>query len=202
MAETKKALGRPPTMEAPRETILAHASRLFAEKGFDQTSLNDIARSVGVSKAAVYHYFPSKNALYEEIIVGLLDGLHDFVRDSIGEIEPAEERLARFMRAHATYFERNYTAFATLLHGVGGVGPKGGREIEVRDRFEASLRRLLADGVASGRFRISEVPIAAKGILSMINWMVRWYRPGGEKAAADIADIYFAMIYDGIRAKA
>ena len=199
MADVKKALGRPPTMDAPRETILAHAATLFAENGFELTSLNDIARSVGVSKAAVYHYFSSKQALYEEIIVGLLDGLHEFVTEAIGAGGSAEERLALFMRAHATYFENNYTAFATLLHGVGGVGPKGGREIEVRDRYEAVLRGLLRQGISDGRFQMEDVGIGAKGILAVINWMVRWYKPDGQKTAAEIADIYFAMIYKGIR---
>src|SRR5690349_12244108 len=114
MTETgKKTLGRPPTMPAPRETILASAARLFGERGFEQTSLMDVARAVGVSKAAVYHYFQSKQVLYDEIVIGLLEGLADHVAERVrAEPDPAQ-RLKTFMLAHADYFDQNYTAFVT-----------------------------------------------------------------------------------------
>lgn len=202
MMESKKVvLGRPPSMEAPRETILAFAARLFAEKGFEQTSLQDVARAVGISKAAVYHYFQSKQVIYDEIVVGLLEGLHEYVQEKLDSNPIADERLSIFMRSHAEYFERNYIAFVTLLHGVGGIGTdaRSGRQVVVRDQYEMLLRDLLAEEVSKGRLFVADVAICTRAILSMLNWMSRWYKPGGGKGAVEIAEQYYAMLYQGLR---
>lgn len=202
MAEPKRAsVGRPPSMEAPREFILANAARLFAEKGFEQTSLQDVAKAVGVSKAAVYHYFQSKQAIYDEIVVGLLERLFEYVRERVESEDLAEQKLAIFMRSHAEYFEANYVAFVTLLHAVGGIGAelRSGRQIVVRDQYEMLLRDVLGEGVSTGRFVIDDIAICARGILSMLNWMSRWYRPGGAKSAVEIVQQYYRMLYQGLR---
>ena len=67
--------GRPPTIENARDRILDDAARLFARDGYDGTSLGELAASVGVTKAAIYHYFPNKKEIYEAIIVRTLEGL-------------------------------------------------------------------------------------------------------------------------------
>ena len=187
-------------MEAPRETIIAHAARLFAERGFEQTSLQDVASAVGVSKAAVYHYFRSKQVIYDEIVVGLLEGLHDYVEPLVREEPLVERRVATFMRAHAEYFEANYAGFVALLHGVSGIGAAVGseRQVAVRDRYEGLLRSLLSEGIAAGRFATDDVALTARGILSMLNWMSRWYKPGGPKRAAQVAEHYSRMVHDGL----
>jgi AcrR family transcriptional regulator len=203
MNQTKKApVGRPPTIDDARMTILAHAARLFAEHGFEQTSLQEVGKSVGVSKAAVYHYFPSKQDMYDEIVIGLLEGLNNHVKTAVKEARSGEDRVAAFMRAHAEYFDRNFEGFATLLHGVGGLRAqmRSERQIKVRDEYEMFLRELLKEAAASGRLKVDDPALAAKGILSMLNWMSRWYKPGGPRSAVEIAEQYYAMIYAGLRA--
>jgi AcrR family transcriptional regulator len=64
MSETAtRSVGRPPKMEAPRERILAEATRLFSRAGYEATSLQEVAAAVGITKAAVYHYFPTKQVM-------------------------------------------------------------------------------------------------------------------------------------------
>ncbi len=197
----KRAPGRPPTIEAPRQTILAYAARLFAENGYEQTSLQDVAASVGMSKAAVYHYFPTKQTIYDEIVFDLLGGLLRHVRAGVDNAGSDVDRLQAFMVAHADYFEDNYISFVTLLHGVGGIGRAvtDKRQIEVRNEYEALLRTILANGVANGSLVIDDVRMGAIAVLSMLNWMSRWYRPGGEKRAHDVAEHYFRILYSGFR---
>lgn len=199
MSSTKKTLGRPATIDMPRETILAHASRLFADIGYERTSLNDVARSVGLSKAAVYHYFPTKQVIYEAIVANLLQRLHDHVKARVDRADGHAARLRTFMLAHAEYFEAHHTEFVTLLHGVSGIGmAQTDPQRAVRDRYESLLRELLADGVAAGAFVASDVNVTALAILSMLNWMSRWFDPKGARRATAFAADYFDICHHGL----
>lgn len=197
----KPSVGRPATIAAPRETILDHAARLFAEKGYEQTSLNDVAKSVGLSKAAVYHYFPTKQVIYDEIVVSLLGGLCDVVGAAVEAQRDPARKLATFMRAHAAYFEQNYLGFVTVLHGVSGIGTevKSERQIAVRDRYEQLLKAVLVEAKEEGHLAIPDIALCGKAVLSMLNWLSRWYRPGGPKTAVEIVDTYYAMLFAGLK---
>lgn len=118
--KTSPTLGRPPTFEAPRETILSEASKLFAVQGYDNTTLQSVAAAVGITKAAIYHYYPTKQAMCDAIVVDLLARLDEYVHRHIETDAPHPVRLKQFMLAHADFFEKNYAAFVTLLQGMGG----------------------------------------------------------------------------------
>lgn len=186
-------------MPLPRQTILARASRLFAESGYERTSLKDVAQAVGLSKAAIYHYFATKQEIYEAIVETLLSELHDYVASQVDLQIDHPSRLKAFMMAHADYFERHYAEFITLLHGVSGIGnPQTPRQIEVRDRYEGLLRGLLAEGETAGAFSGCNVADTARAILSMLNWMSRWFDPKGPKRAAILAADFFEVFYCGL----
>ena len=72
--EARRA-GRPPMLAAPRERILEEAAKLFAHSGYDGSSVADLAAALGVSKAAIYHYFTTKQDIYDAIILAVLEGL-------------------------------------------------------------------------------------------------------------------------------
>ncbi|MER8953398.1 TetR/AcrR family transcriptional regulator [Mesorhizobium sp. M0833] len=199
MESKKAAPGRPATMQMPRETILTHASRLFAENGYERTALRDVAASVGLSKAAVYHYFPTKQVIYDAIVADLLENLHNHVVEQVGRYTDDRSRLKAFMVAHAEFFERHHSEFITLLHGVSGIGTaQSSRQVEVRDRYERFLRGLLSEGTISGAFIDCDVAIPARAILSMLNWMSRWFDPRGARRATAFASEYFEFFYRGL----
>lgn len=103
------------------------------------------------------------------------------------------------MLAHAGYFEAHHTEFVTLLHGVSGIGTaQTDPQRAVRDRYEEMLRTLLADGVAAGAFVTADINVTALAILSMLNWMSRWFDPGGPRRAADFAAGYFDVLHRGL----
>lgn len=193
--------GRPPIIENARDRILDDAARLFARGGYDGTSLDDVAQAIGVTKAAIYHYFPNKKEIYEAIIVRTLDGLLRFVQAATAQVSGPEEKLVRFMTAHADFFEDHYDGFLAMLVGYGGM-----RNVvmiaeaqKLRDDYEQALRQIIADGSAQGAFRQVDVPITSRAVLSMLNWMVRWYRPGEGRRASAFARDYCDLILGGIR---
>lgn len=199
-SKQKAVLGRPATIAAPRETILGCAAKLFAEKGYDGASLQDVAKAVGISKAAVYHYFPTKQVIYDQIVVDMLSRLHTQVEASVDEKAPHSEKLRQMMIAHAEFFESNYTEFVTLLHGFGGLSRTlGESQVSARDEYEQMIRKLLTSAKMTGDMAVDDPAISTRAILSMLNWMSRWYRPGGAMPARKFAEDYFNLIYNGLR---
>lgn len=196
--DTKPAPRAPQSAQHSR--ILESSARLFAHQGFEGTSINEIADEVNLSKATIYHYFSGKEDIYTEIILDTLDGLLPSVRDAVERKDTATQRLVAAMEAHAQYFEDNFWAFTAMLIGFGGIRElnRRARAIALRDSYESLFRDIIAAGVASGEFRSTDPAIVSRAVLSMLNWMVRWYKPGGAKRAREFAQEYAGLIIQGL----
>lgn len=196
-----KRQGRPPTIANARDRILDDAARLFARDGYDGTSLGELATSVGVTKAAIYHYFPNKQEIYEAIIVRTLEGLRRHVSQATAATSGPEEALARFMTAHADFFEDHYDGFLTMLVGYGGMENVVmlAEAQKLRDEHESAIRHIIADGIAQGAFRQVDIDTTSRAVLSMLNWMVRWFKPGKGRRAASFARDYYDLMFGGLR---
>ncbi|MCA0419238.1 MAG: TetR/AcrR family transcriptional regulator [Proteobacteria bacterium] len=200
-ATQPKRQGRPPTIENARDRILDDAARLFARDGYDGTSLGELASSVGVTKAAIYHYFPNKKEIYEAIIVRTLEGLRRHVSQATAQASGPEEALARFMTAHADFFEDHYDGFLAMLVGYGGMENVVmiAEAQKLRDEHEQALRHIIAEGVTTEAFRPVDIDVTSRAVLSMLNWMVRWFKPGKGRRAASFAQDYYDLIFGGLR---
>ncbi|MGB3430620.1 TetR/AcrR family transcriptional regulator [Achromobacter sp.] len=200
-AQKRARAGRPPTVAAPRERILEEAAKLFAQSGYDGSSVSDLAAALGVSKAAIYHYYTTKQDIYDAIILAALTGLTQAVAQEVARAEGATARLRAFMVSHARYFEQHHAEFVTMLIGYSGMALTEREDAaRLRDGYEKRLRELIAQGVAAGEFRALDVAAAGRAVLSMLNWMVRWYKPGQGDSAETIAAGYFDLLVGGMRA--
>lgn len=195
-----RRLGRPPRTQNQRERILQEAAVLFGRSGFAASSLSDLAEEAGISKAGIYHYFKTKQDVYDAIIVETLQRLFDRVSEVVARGASPAEQLLAFMTAHADFFERNYWAFCAMLVGFSGMNaPEPRREaVVLRERYEHLLRDIIASGVAQGQFRPVEPASAGRAALSMLNWMVRWFKPGGPKTAPEVAREYAELLCRGL----
>ncbi|MCD0503165.1 TetR/AcrR family transcriptional regulator [Bordetella petrii] len=193
--------GRPPTMAAPRERILEEAARLFARCGYESSSVADLAAAIGVSKAAIYHYYTTKQDIYDAIILDVVRGLTADVSQAVSQASSATERLRQFMLAHARYFESHHAQFVTMLVGYSGMAISEREDAaRLRNSYEKLLRGILEEGVGSGEFRAVDVANTGRAVLSMLNWMARWYQPGGVQTAEAIALGYFDLLAGGLAA--
>jgi len=199
--------GRPDVKRSPRgaenvqrSRILETSARLFAHQGFEGTSINEIADEVNLSKATLYHYFSGKEDIYSEIIVDTLDRLLASVREAVARKDRPPARLVAAMEAHAQFFEDNFWAFTAMLIGFGGIRElnRRARAVALRDIYEAIFRDIVTAGIAAGDFRAGDPAVAARAILSMLNWMARWYKPGGAKRAREFAQEYAALMMRGL----
>lgn len=199
-ATQKKRLGRPPAVDNPRQRILDQAASLFAEKGYETSSINELAAAMGVSKAAVYHYFPSKQQLYDAIILDTLTGLIKTVNEEVDQETSPAKKLRRFITAHARYFESHRDGFVVMLVGFSGMQCREFRDeaMQLRDAHEQLLRRIIANGIASRDFRQVDIVMAGRAVLSLLNWMVRWFKPGGGATAEELVIEYFNLFLHGL----
>jgi AcrR family transcriptional regulator len=193
-------VGRPPLHENQRERVLTHAAELFAREGFENVGLAQLADSVGISKAGIYHYFAAKHEILDAIVVTTLDGLMQAVAGATEQACTPREKFVTFMTAHAAYFEANYWAFTAMLVGFSGISssPTRAMVVERRDAYEALLREIVAEGVRSGDFRPVELATASRAVLSMLNWMARWFHPSGPGRAEEFAKAYAELLLDGL----
>lgn len=198
-----KKIGRPPSNENQREVILDYAAMIFAQKGFDGASISDLASTVGLSKAAIYHYFPNKRELADAIILNAMQRLVKTVSESVAEVSNPRDRLKIFMEIHAHEFELNSDRFITMLAGFEAmsVGPMKAEARELRAQYEMLLRQILQDGVDQGIFRAMDISMAGRAVLSMLSWLARWYRPDGRLSAREIASTYFELISGGFEVR-
>lgn len=187
-------------MDDPRAEILRRAAELFARKGYAESSLNELARAMNYSKGAIYNYFSSKQEIYDAIIIFTLAGLYESGAAAVRASDPPAERLRRFMVAHARFLADHYDSFVTMLVGFSGMANAELKDdaLKLRDAHEGLLREILAAGIADGSFRGIDAAMSGRAVLSLLSWMVRWFRPGGPKTAEEVAEEYFDLILRGM----
>lgn len=97
------------------QTILAEARRLFAERGFDGVSISDLAGAAGVSKANIFHHFGAKQTLYVEALKDCINEVSQFTDRLVRDEAPLDQRLHRFMLAHALHLQESPEAAQMVL---------------------------------------------------------------------------------------
>jgi AcrR family transcriptional regulator len=197
---------RAPVMPSPRvaekrdrrrREILRAALRAFREKGYHATTLEAIAEHLGVRKAALYHYFPDKDAILHACHQESLAEL-DRIRAGARDHATAAEQLAHLIREHVRVMTDTLEG-SPLAFEVSALSPE--RQAEViagRDRYERALRRVIARGVEEGEFRHVNPKTAAFAILGAINWIARWYRPEGSLHADELGREFADHLIGGL----
>lgn len=201
-AAADRRLGRPPTRDDPRAQILLQAAKLFAEKGYAASSLNELAAAMNYSKGAIYNYFASKQEIYDAIIIFTLTGLYDASATAIDPHAPPATQLRAFMVAHAQFLADNYDSFVTMLVSFSGMANTELKDdaLKLRDAHERLLRGIIAAGIADGSFRAADPATVGRAVLSLLSWMVRWFKPDGRKTAEQVADEYCDLMLHGLTA--
>ena len=181
-------------LNSRRAEICRRAAQIFQDRGFDATSVSDIARALGMTKAGLYHYFTSKEALLFEIMMFGLERVHEEVLAPVRAIRDPEVRLRQMILRHARIVTRGRGAIGFLADETRALPPAQRTKVEQRMRVYIDLLRdTLAELQKSGRLRDIDPTVAAFSIAGMILWLPRWFRNGGrltpEEAAEEIANL-------------
>ena len=181
-----------------REELTRIAARLFAERGYQGTSLADLAAALGVQKPSLYHHIESKEDLLWDVAREGAAAFHAAL-DGVPARDRPAERIREALRAHlavvagqldvATVFVREWR-FLT--------GERREEFIAERRRYEERIRELFREGVEGSELRTDlDVATAALLFLSAANWAYTWLRPGAD--TDELADRLYAALLDGMR---
>jgi len=185
---------------ARRDQIVKIAADLFGAKGYDGTSLRDIAEASGITKAALFYHFPDKERLYEDVVVTRITALNDAVKEAITKSEDPVERVRLFLTASAQRVDRDRSGWLASSHIFWSLDrtKHGSAIVKVRDEFEHLLRDLIADAIKQKRFRLVDPAVVGRLLLSGLNQIPRWHKPSGRLTAAQVMEQYLAIVLNGI----
>lgn len=190
--------------ETRENQVLGIARRLFARDGYERTSLRDIAEAADITKAALYYYFPNKEALYERVVLESMQSLVDDVSAAVDAEDSPTARIRAFMQSSAAVFDlgRDRWIAGSRAFREGGRGGQHLAAIALRDRYENLLRQCVAEGIASGELRAIDPAIAGRFLLSGLNQMTHWHRPEGNLGVAEVMHQFLDMALLGLLVQA
>jgi len=184
-----------------RADVVQAAGRLFAERGYHGTSMRDVGRELGLLGSSLYSHVAGKQQLLVEVVergAALFQAAADAALHTDGS---AQERLRAFVAGHVAVILDHLDEARTFLNEARALDPAHrARVIAARDRYETSLRTLLADGAGDGSFRPDLDPkLAGIFILSILNAVDRWYRETGPADRTTLVDEVCGFVIAAVR---
>ena len=182
---------------SPRDRILEAAARLICEKGYDATSIQDIADATGLTKAGLYHHIRSKESLLLEIQHYGMDVFEEKVLSQVVSIADPLERLKACMEKNVLLVTHGWSKEVTIiLHEHATLTGESRSQINTRKkRYVTFLETSFAEAVRAGRIRPVNPKVAAFAFLGMVLWIYKWFRADGpisaEQLARDMQDLFF-----------
>lgn len=198
-------MAKAPTSPALRERydrrqaeVVTAAARVFAERGYDQTSVQELSEGIGLAAGGLYHYFGGKEQLLIRICDQLMDPLLGDARALASGEGNAAERLRAVVRlwvAHAIEHRDHMLVFQQERHVIDH-GDQWAEVRRTRKAFERVVEKLLDEARAEGAID-GDRRLLLAALLGMVNHTVQWYRPGGRLKPQQIADGYVDLVVGG-----
>jgi AcrR family transcriptional regulator len=184
----ERLFGRYHFPAGPRRILLA-AATAFAERGFHATTTRDIAAQAGLSSAALYVYFRSKEEVLYQIATSALDFTIEVTATEANRPGPPAQRLQDLVRVLTVWHTYNSQVAHVVLYQTGALSPDHLADINARQREVGRIvRRVIADGVRSGDFDVKDPGAATIAVLSLCLDVARWYRPGYRLTPQQLGD--------------
>lgn len=172
-----------------RERILEEAVKLFYQRGFTGTTLDDIAAELGVTKPFIYTHFRSKVELLAALCTPTIELSLAAVEKAAESAGSPTQRLHRAIVDFTNVILSRQANIAIFFREEKSLAPEALEQINrLRKAFDRKLSAMLADGVAAGEFVIADVNLAALAIGGMISWAYTWHRPGGRLGIAEVCE--------------
>jgi TetR/AcrR family transcriptional regulator, cholesterol catabolism regulator len=171
-------------------TILETAARLFCERGYDATSMQEVADACRLTKAGLYHHIQSKEQLLLAIMSYGMDMFEQRVLAEVKDIADPVERLRACMRRNIHVVTRDMSKEVTIiLHEHARLTGEGREYIDGRKKkYVGFLEATIAEAVREGKMRPIDPTVGAFALLGMVLWIYKWYRPDGRLQDEQIAD--------------
>jgi AcrR family transcriptional regulator len=190
--------------ENRRREVVDISTRLFAERGYRNTSIDDLVEATGLQRGGLYHYIDGKQHLlllaHEELIEPLLARAEEIAAENL----PPEEKLRELLRAWVAHVasHRDHMILFNEERRLIESDPAWRQVREARERFQRLLDEVLSAGADDGSFTIPDLGIARMSILGIVNHMPQWLDPSGRLAPVDVADRCADLLLQGLLSRA
>ncbi|MFW5420636.1 TetR family transcriptional regulator [Nocardiopsis sp. CNT-189] len=189
--------------QAVPDRLLAEATRMFAERGFERTSVQELVGAAGVTKGAMYHYFDSK----DDLLYAIFQRLLAMQRERLDGYAKAPGPVADRLRAAAADLVRtsieNTDEAVIVSRSLHMLSPERQRAIRAERRdYQERFLAMVEEGRREGVFR-SEVPlnIVATQFFGAVHHLGMWYRRGGGLGGAELGDHFAGLLMSGLLAR-
>jgi AcrR family transcriptional regulator len=181
------------------DSLLDVAVAVFNERGYDATSMEELAARLGITKSAIYHHVPSKVELLRLALDRALDGLFAVTEEPGATTGPAIDRLEHVVRGSVRVLTEQLP-FVTLLLRVRGNSDVERAALQRRREFDRIVTDLVRAAVQDGSVRPDVDPaVTSRLLFGTVNSLTEWYRPDGGLSAGALADALVATTFDGLR---
>ena len=182
-----------------RAAVLRTAARLFNEKGFHATSLDEVAERLHVTKPTLYHYVRSKDEILFACVQSGLQTMREAIAARVAAGGSALDQLEAGMRAYTRIVTQDF-GMCLIRIGEDPLPAQGRAELRrLKREIDLEFRGLIARCIAEGSVRAVDPKLAAFTLAGALSWIGRWYRPGGALDAEQIADACCDLLLSGLR---
>jgi AcrR family transcriptional regulator len=181
------------------ESLLTVAVGVFNVRGYDGTSMEDLAKAAGISKSSIYHHVVGKEELLRLSLSRALDGLFAVLEEPAAREGAAAVRLEHVVRRTCLELIRNLPHVTLLLRVRGNTATERGALARRRD-FDHRVAALAAEAIAEGDLRAGLDPrLTARLVFGLVNSISEWYRPQPSDSPDALADAVVGLVFDGLR---
>ncbi|HEX9939922.1 MAG TPA: TetR/AcrR family transcriptional regulator [Longimicrobium sp.] len=178
------------------ESILRTAARIFAEKGYHQASIRDIARATGVSLSGLYYYFDSKEELLFLIQDHAFGTLIANLERNLAGVEEPHRRLRVLMENHLRYFIDAKAEMKVLSHESESLTGDYRKRVNAKKRRLSEIAAEILGELRPGGGGI-DIRVATFSLFGMMNWLYNWHRPGNDPPVETLVDDMYQIFLNG-----
>ena len=182
-----------------QQQLVRDAAKVFAERGYDQTTIQDLAAAIDLAPGGIYHYVGSKERLLALICEQLMDPLLEQAQELLDPDAPAVGQLRSIVRlwvGHVVAHRDHMLVFQQERH-VMERGPRWRDVRESRKQFEHLVESVIARVHGEGLLAVDDGRLGLAALLGMVNHTAQWFRPRGRLSAVEVADGYVALLLTG-----
>ena len=189
--ETDKGINRRQLrMNLRRQEILKVAARLFAEVGYERTTLEMIASELGLSQPALYYYVARKEDVLAQLFEDIMQRIIERTEEDISSVKSPDQQLRLLIKAHVASICQYPEGKAFILYESHLLSLRTREILDMRDRYEQIVESILNAGMEQGIFSITNVKLATFAVLGALNWIPRWFSTNGHLSPDMIGNFY------------
>ncbi len=188
--------------EIKRDAVIRAAAHAFNHKGYHNTSLDDIAAALEVTKPTVYYYVSNKEQLLFECFAAGVEQIRAGFRAARDLNAPARERLNRVLRHYARAVASDFGWCMVRVEDQDLSPAMSGPIKTMKSEIDQGIRRLIREGVQDGSIQSCDPKMTAFALAGSLNWIAHWYRENQSMTAAEIADAFITIFDTGLKPRA